>query len=776
MPQHPQEKNTAREQQNPAPELKPSEVDALLGGRHSDPFALLGPHPVRDGWSIRFFIPWAVEASIAIVSPSGPAGNTAVSQAAAKSVQPAHNLKIADAVKRRPEGFFEALWPSSQPAPPAPGSYKIQGRTHHGELFEMYDTYSFPYLLSEFDLYLMGEGRHYDTYEKLGAHLKTVQEVRGVNFAVWAPSARRVSVVGDFNHWDGRVNVMRARGSSGIWELFVPELPEGAIYKYEIIGADGDMLPLKADPYAFRAELRPSTGSIVSNLDTYQWNDTKWMKERPQKNWFESPVSIYEVHLGAWRRVPEENNRWLTYKELSDQLIPYVKNLGYSHIELLPIMEHPFDGSWGYQTLGYYAATSRYGSPADFMEFIDRCHNAGIGVLLDWTPAHFPRDGYGLAQFDGTHLYEHSDPRQGSQLDWGTLVYNYGRNEVRNYLISNALFWLDKYHIDGLRVDAVASMIYLDYSRKPGEWIPNKFGGRENLEAVDFLKRLNEITFERFPGILTIAEESTAWPSVSRPTYLGGLGFSMKWNMGWMNDTLKYFSANPIHRKYEHNKLTFSLIYAFTENFVLPFSHDEVVHGKNSLLHKMPGDMWQQFANLRLLYAYQYAHPGKKLLFMGEEFGQRQEFSEARSLDWHLLQWESHKGLQQLVGDLNKIYAAEPSLHEVDFDWPGFEWIDANDADNSIFCFARHGKKPHDLMVVILNATPVLRGQYRVGVPQPGFYAETLNTDSAVYGGSNVGNLGGVRTEPIPHMGRPHSLTLTVPPLAGLFLKWTPQP
>jgi 1,4-alpha-glucan branching enzyme len=766
LPQPPQEKSSVRLETSSLTDTKHhAEVDALLNGRHTDPFALLGPHPVPGGWAIRFFLPWAQDASIAIVSGGDGAG-----PAARKTI------KIADAVKLRPDGFFEALWPSNQSAPPAPGSYKIQGRNDRGENFEIYDTYSFPYFLSEFDLYLMGEGRHYDTYEKLGAHVKTVQEVQGVNFAVWAPSARRVSVVGDFNRWDGRVNVMRARGSSGIWELFVPELQDGAIYKYEIIGPNGEMLPLKADPYAFRAELRPATGSIVATLENYQWNDTKWLKERPQTNWFEAPISIYEVHLGGWRRVPEQNNRWLSYRELSDQLIPYVKNLGYSHIELLPIMEHPFDGSWGYQTLGYFAATSRYGTPAEFMEFIDRCHNAGIGVLLDWTPAHFPRDTYGLAQFDGTHLYEHSDPRQGAQLDWGTLVYNYGRNEVRNYLISNALFWLDKYHIDGLRVDAVASMIYLDYSRQPGEWVPNKYGGRENLEAVDFLKRLNEITFERFPGILTIAEESTAWPSVSRPTYLGGLGFSMKWNMGWMNDTLKYFSSDPVHRKYEHNKLTFSLIYAFTENFVLPFSHDEVVHGKNTLLHKMPGDMWQQFANLRLLYAYQYAHPGKKLLFMGEEFGQRQEFSEARSLDWHLLQYDSHQGLQQLIADLNRVYAAEPALHQVDFEWQGFEWIDANDADNSIFSFVRHGKKPEDLVVVILNATPVLRGNYRIGVPQPGFYAETLNTDSGVYGGSNVGNLGGVRTETVPHMGRPYSLVLTIPPLAGLFLKWTPEP
>ncbi|HXM96093.1 MAG TPA: 1,4-alpha-glucan branching protein GlgB [Candidatus Dormibacteraeota bacterium] len=737
-----------------------AEIDALLRGRHTDPFALLGPHPVADGWAIRFFLPWAAEASIVF---SGGADRAPVAA-----------VKVLNAVKLRPQGFFEAIWPSNQSSAPAPSSYKIQGRTHSGDPFETYDTYAFPYLLSEFDLYLMGEGQHYDTYEKLGAHVKTVEGIVGVHFAVWAPSAKRVSVVGDFNGWDGRVHPMRARGSSGIWELFVPELKEGAIYKYEIIGPNDVMLPLKADPYAFRAELRPNTGSIVTRLDTYPWADEYWMERRPQTNWLESPITVYEVHLGAWRRVPEEGNRWLTYHELADQLIPYVKELGYSHLELLPIMEHPFDGSWGYQTLGYYAVTSRYGTPAEFMEFVDRCHQAGVGVILDWTPAHFPRDTYGLAQFDGSYLYEHSDPRQGAHPDWGTLVYNYGRNEVRNYLISNALFWLDKYHIDGLRVDAVASMLYLDYSRKSGEWVPNKFGGRENLEGVDFLKRLNEVSFSRFPGILTIAEESTSWPAVSRPTYLGGLGFSMKWNMGWMNDTLRYFSADPVHRKYEHNKLTFSLIYSFTENFMLPFSHDEVVHGKNSLLHKMPGDMWQQFANLRLLYAYQYAHPGKKLLFMGEEFGQRQEFSEAHSLDWHLLQYDSHRGVQRLVTDLNKLYADEPALHQVDFDWPGFEWIDANDADNSIFSFARHGKRLEDMMVVILNATPVVRGNYRIGVPQPGFYSEVLNSDASIYGGSNVGNLGGLQSEAVPHMGRPNSLCLTVPPLAAIFLKWNP--
>src|SRR5229473_2345897 len=617
-------------------------IDALIIGRNSDPFALLGPHnietPSGHRWVIRAFHPGAISATVRFTD----------------------SRTTIEANKLRPEGFFEATLPETQQDRPAPASYRIQYRFASGATHEQYDTYAFPFVLSEFDLYLMGEGRHYDTYDKLGAHI--------------------VSVAGDFNQWDGRIHPMRARGSSGVWELFIPELGEGAIYKYEIIGPNGNLVPLKADPYAFRAEVRPQTGSIVADLDAYKWSDGQWMTQRSQTNWLEKPISIYEVHLGGWRRVLEENSRWLTYRELGDQLIPYVKDLGYSHIELLPIMEHPFDGSWGYQTIGYFAATSRYGSPADFMEFIDRCHNAGLGVLLDWTPAHFPRDTHGLAEFDGTHLYEHSDPRQGAHPDWGTLVYNYGRNEVQNYLISNALFWLDKYHIDGLRVDAVASMLYLDYSRKPGEWVPNQFGGRENLPAIAFLRRLNEVAYERFPGLLTIAEESTSWPSVSRPTYLGGLGFSLKWNMGWMNDTLTYFSTDPIHRRFHQNKLTFSLLYAFTENFVLPFSHDEVVHGKNSLLHKMPGDMWQQFANLRLLYGYQYGHPGKKLLFMGQEFAQRSEFSEARSLDWHLLQYDSHRGIQRLIADLNKLYAAEPALHEVDFDWHGFEWLDCNDA------------------------------------------------------------------------------------------------
>jgi 1,4-alpha-glucan branching enzyme len=738
-------------------------LESLIVARNSDPFAILGPHPLDTPqgrqWAIRFFQPRAVEAQLLLqkrFDGSTPAGPT----------------EILPMQKLRPEGFFSVTLPGISEFPSAPSSYRIRFTTEYGEVCESFDTYAFPFLLTEFDLYLMGEGRHYDAYEKMGAHLKTVDGVNGVHFAVWAPNARRVSVVGEFNRWDGRADAMRFRGSSGIWELFIPELSEGTIYKFEILGKEDVVLPLKADPYAFASELRPSNASVVARLDKHQWEDSQWMNQRARKNWLEFPISVYEVHLGSWRRVPEEHNRWLSYRELADQLIPYVKDLGYTHIELLPIMEHPYDGSWGYQTLGYFAATSRFGSPTDFMEFVDRCHQADLGVFLDWTPAHFPRDTHGLAYFDGTHLYEHEDPRQGTHPDWGTLVYNYGRNEVQNYLLSNALFWLDKYHIDGLRVDAVASMLYLDYSRKEGEWIPNQYGGRENLHAIDFFKRLNEVTYQRYPGILTIAEESTAWPSVTRPTYLGGLGFSLKWNMGWMNDSLQYFSKNPVHRRYEHNKLTFSMLYAFSENFILPFSHDEVVHGKNSLLHKMPGDMWQQFANLRLLFAYQYAHPGKKLLFMGQEFGQRHEWTESHSLQWHLLEYEPHRGVQCLIRDLNKMLASEPALHQVDFEWQGFEWLDANDSDNSVFSFVRRGKNPDDMILVVLNATPVVRYGYRIGVPRPGHFDEILNTDALLYGGSNVGNLGGMNTSEHTWMGRSSSLALTLPPLAAVFLKW----
>jgi len=627
-------------------------------------------------------------------------------------------------------------------------------------------------LLTDQDLHLFNEGTHYRIYNKLGAHLAAVGGQAGTYFAVWAPNATYISVTGNFNDWDTKSHPLYVRlDKSGIWEGFVADVGEGAIYKYEIRPMHSDLPILKSDPYGFYAELRPKTGSIVARLDHHRWGDADWLNRRANRDWLSAPISVYEINLGSWRRVVEEGSRWLTYAELADRLIPYVKEMGYTHVELMPVMEHPFDGSWGYQTVGYFAATSRYGTPQDFMYFVDRFHQAGIGVLLDWTPAHFPNDAHGLAQFDGTHLYEHADPRQGQHPDWGTLVFNYGRNEVQNFLISNAVFWLDKYHIDGLRVDAVASMLYLDYSRREGEWVPNEFGGRENLAAIAFLKRLNEVVYERHPGVLTIAEESTSWPMVSRPTYLGGLGFSFKWNMGWMNDTLSYFSLDPIHRKYNHNRMTFSMLYAFTENFMLPFSHDEVVHGKSSLINKMPGDLWQQFGNLRLLYGYMFAHPGKKLMFMGDEFAQRSEWDHDTSLEWHLLEYEYHRGVQTLVADLNAFYSREASLHEVDFDWHGFEWLDCNDADASVLSFLRRGKHHENFIVVVANCTPVMREDYRVGVPELGFYREAMNTDSERYGGTNVGNLGGVQAEITPWGNHPYSLNLRLPPLAAVYFK-----
>ena len=564
---------------------------------------------------------------------------------------------------------------------------------------------------------------------------------------------------------------MRSRGSSGIWEIFLPDLTEGTLYKFEILSRIGSHLGLKADPYAFAAEIRPNSASVVCDIDRYEWSDTGWMAARRSHDWLHSPMSIYEVHAGAWKRKTDEGDRWLTYREMAKELIPYVKQMGFTHIELMPIMEHPFDASWGYQTVGYYAVTSRFGTPADFMYFVDQCHQQGVGVILDWTPAHFPRDAHGLAFFDGSHLYEHEDPRMGAHPDWGTLVFNYGRHEVQNFLLSNALFWVDKYHIDGLRVDAVASMLYLDYSRRPGEWVPNAFGGRENLEAIAFLKRLNEVLHVRHPGALTIAEESTSWPAVSRPTYVGGLGFDLKWNMGWMNDTLRYMTFDPIHRQYHHNELTFSMLYAFHENFVLPLSHDEVVHGKRSLLEKMPGDDWQKFANLRLLFGYMYAHPGKKLLFMGSELGQRGEFWEAGTVDWALEKSPWHHGVQNLLGDLNRLHASEPALHEVDFEWSGFEWIEANDAAASVLSFLRRARKTEEFIIAICNFTPVVREEYRVGVPRPGYYREVLNTDSRHYEGSDVGNSGGVNAEPIPWNDRPYSIKLRLPPLAVMYFK-----
>jgi 1,4-alpha-glucan branching enzyme len=734
------------------------ELELLVRGRLSDPFEILGPHWRGPAGSrtlcVRVFRPGAVEA--------GVIWNVTGKHYAAKQIHPA--------------GLFEAVHPADvahrrEDETVAPTAYKLRVRFPGGAVVETFDPYAFPPLLTDYDLHLSGEGTHYLKYEKLGAHVRELEGVRGVHFGVWAPNAQRVSVVGDFNSWDGRVHPMRSRGASGIWEIFLPGLDEGTLYKFEILSRDANYLGLKSDPYGFAAEVRPNNASVVCDIDRYQWNDAAWLEARSARDWLHAPMSIYEVHAGAWRRKTEEGNRWLTYRELADELIPYVKRMGCTHIELMPIMEHPLDASWGYQTVGYFAVTSRFGSPADLMYFVDRCHQENLGVFLDWTPAHFPRDAHGLAFFDGTHLYEHADPRRGAHPDWGTLVFNYGRNEVQNYLTSNALFWVDKYHVDGLRVDAVASMLYLDYSRKPGEWIPNPFGGRENLEAIAFLKRLNEVLHTRHPGALTIAEESTSWPAVSRPTYLGGLGFDLKWNMGWMNDTLQYFKLDPLYRQHHHNELTFSMIYAFTENFILPLSHDEVVHGKRSLLEKMPGDNWQKFANLRLLFGYMHAHPGKKLLFMGAELAQRDEFSEVGSLEWPLENSAPHRGVQRLLADLNRLHTGERALHEVDFEWPGFEWIEPDDAAASILAFIRRGRNPEDFVVVVCNFTPVVREDYRVGVPDPGFYREILNTDSSHYEGTGTGNSGGVRADPVPWNNRPHSLKLRLPPLAAIYLK-----
>ncbi len=730
----------------PTSELE-RELDALARAEYGDPFHLLGPHIVQgDRVLVRTIQPYAASVSVAIEGRSFPA-------------ELVHS-----------GGIFEVLLPADYHHL-GPNDYHLSIGWDHGGVTQIVDPYAFPPLLSDFDLHLLGEGSHWQSYEKLGAHVREISGLQGVQFAVWAPNALRVSVVGDFNRWDGRVNSMRLRGNSGVWEIFIPELKEGMIYKYEIRSRLGELPFLKADPYAFEAELRPKSGSVVATLEGYGWNDDAWMKARGRREWLAAPVSIYEVHLGSWRRASEENNRWLSYREIADQLIPYVKQMGFTHIELLPVMEHPFDASWGYQTIGYFAATSRYGTPKDFMYLVDRCHQENIGVLLDWTPAHFPADAHGLAEFDGTHLYEHADPRQGRHPDWGTLVFNYGRSEVRGFLLSSALFWLDKYHIDGLRVDAVASMLYLDYSRRAGEWIPNEFGGRENLAAIAFLKRLNEVANERHPGVLMVAEESTAWPAVSRPTYLGGLGFTLKWNMGWMNDTLSYFAHEPIHRKYHHNRMTFSMLYAFTENFVLPLSHDEVVHGKRSLIDKMPGDLWLQFANLRLLFAYMWAHPGKKLLFMGGEFAQRSEWFHAVSLEWNLLQYPEHRGMQHLIADLNAIYRREPALHEVDFEWQGFQWIDCNDADASVLSFIRRARNAQESLVIVANFTPVARENYRVGVPEPGWYREIFNSDAHYYAGSNYGNGGGVMAEPVRWMGMEYSLPLRLPPLAAVYFK-----
>jgi 1,4-alpha-glucan branching enzyme len=714
-------------------------ISAITGGYHGAPFDVLGIHPIAGGMVARTFQPQAKSVSVIIGGESF------------------------EMEKIHPDGFFEFATKSHKDF----FNYQLQITLPDDNAYTIEDPYRFSPVLSEDDLFLFNEGNHFKLYEKFGAQLITHEGVAGVSFAVWAPNAERVSVIGDFNNWDGRRHPLRPRGASGVWEIFIPHLRAGDLYKYEIKTRYQGYVATKADPFGFGSEMRPGTSSVVCDLH-FDWHDEGWMRTRQVKQNLNSPISVYEVHLGSWRR--KEGNQFLNYHELADQLIGYVKEQGFTHIELLPITEHPFDGSWGYQSLGYFAPTSRFGSPADFAYFVDQAHHNGVGVIVDWVPAHFPKDGFGLSFFDGTHLYEHSDPRLGEHQDWGTLIFNFGRNEVSEYLLNSALFWLDKYHVDGLRVDAVASMLYLDYSRKAGEWLPNKFGGRENLEAVAFIKRFNELTHLNFPDVLTFAEESTAWTMVSRPTYIGGLGFDLKWNMGWMHDMLDYMSHEPIHRRYHHSSLTFSLLYAFTENFILPLSHDEVVHGKGALLAKMPGDMWQQFANLRALYAYMFAHPGKKLLFMGSEFGQWNEWNFDQPLDWMLLDFDTHRGLQKCVSDLNKLYVREAALHEIDFSWEGFQWIDFHDVDSSIVSFIRRSHNPADEIVVAVNLTPVPRYGYRVGVPQAGTWREIFNSDSSYYGGSNVGNVL-LPTDDKPWQGQNFSVMMTLPPLGVVYLK-----
>ncbi len=715
------------------------DIQSLARGEHGAPRKVLGPHKSGGNVIIRGFFPHAQR--VELLRPGA---------------KPAELDRLHEA------GVYGISFPGK--GIPA---YRFRV-SEDGREREIEDPYRFPLHITDFDAYLFGEGTHYRTYEKMGAHCTVVDGVAGVFFAVWAPNARRVSVAGEFNRWDGRCHPMTHRGHSGLWELFIPGLGVGDIYKYEILGNNGS-LALKSDPYGFAVEMRPKTASVVWNMHNYSWNDGDWMAARRERDAFREPISIYEVHLGSWRRNSQEGYRWLTYRELAAELVPYVVDMGYTHVEFMPLSEHPHDASWGYQTTGYFAATSRYGTPDDLKYLIDCLHQAGIGVIIDWVPGHFPKDAHGLALFDGTHLYEHADPRQSEQRDWGTLIFNYGRNEVRTFLLSNAIFWAEIYHIDGLRVDAVASMIYLDYSREKGDWIPNRYGGRENLEAVEFLKTFNTIIHAEYPGILTLAEESTAWPMVSRPVHQGGLGFGFKWNMGWMHDTLSYFSRDPIHRGHHQHEITFSLLYAFNENFVLPFSHDEVVHGKRSLLDKMPGDTWQRFANLRLLYAYMFAHPGKKLLFMGLEFAVGREWNENESLDWDLLQLDNHRGIRDLVKRLNHLHREFAALHEIDFSNEGFEWLEFRDSESSVLSFYRkdrHGR----ILVCIFNMTPVPRHGYRVGVPREGAYRELLNTDARSYNGSGQTNPGSMQTGAIHWNGQPCSLLLTLPPLGAVYL------
>ncbi|NJD07347.1 MAG: 1,4-alpha-glucan branching protein GlgB [Methylococcaceae bacterium] len=711
----------------------------IVQARHHDPFAVLGRHRSGDADIVRAMLPQAESVRL---GESGPA------------------------LDRIPgTDLFEGALPSNFQE----SHYRLSWTDKSGHQHSHIDPYTFPPQLGDFDIHLFGEGKHWHIYRKLGAHPHCVDGIEGILFATWAPNAERISVVGDFNGWDGRRHPMRVRGGSGVWELFIPELEPGTYYKFEIRNRQYGTILLKTDPYGQRFELRPNTASIVVPEDNYDWKDAEWVTQREHAQWLNTPLSVYEVHLGSWRR--DSEGSFLSYREIAEQLVDYVKEMGFTHIELLPITEHPFDASWGYQTTGYFAPTSRFGSPDDFRYLVDQCHQNGIGVILDWVPAHFPKDSFGLAHFDGTPLYEHEDPRLGEHRDWGTLIYNYGRNEVKNFLIGSAIFWIEEFHLDGLRVDAVASMLYLDYSRQPGDWIPNKYGGNENLEAIAFLRELNTVVHQQHPGVLVIAEESTAWPQVTRPTWTGGLGFSMKWNMGWMHDTLQYMSKDPIHRHYHHDQLTFGLLYAFTENFVLPFSHDEVVHGKGSLLQKMPGDEWRRFANLRLLYTLMFTYPGKKLLFMGCEFAQGGEWNHAQTLDWYVLQYPFHQGVKKLVSDLNRMYQETSALHRLDFDPKGFEWIDCHDAPQSVLSYLR--KDDDRFLLIVLNFTPIPRPHYRIGVPEAGVYEELFNSDSAYYGGSNTGN-GELHSEPREWMGRPHSINMTLPPLAGLVLALKP--
>ena len=722
--------------------LHPDAVAAVMAADHGDAFGVLGPHQVAPGtWEVRAVLPEAKAARLLTGGQTIPFERV------------------------HPDGFYVASVKSEgRPL------YEIEVEAWDGSSTRRHDPYGFGPSLEQSEIEGLRQIGSNLVYRVLGAHAGELDGIAGFRFAVWAPNARRVSVVGDFNDWDGRRHPMRLWLNGGVWELFVPGLKAGQNYKFEIRGPDGALLPLKADPVAFRGQHPPQTASVLQGLNEPEWHDNAWMDTRGEKDPRHAAMSVYEVHLGSWARVPGEGNRYLTYKELSERLIPYVKELGFTHIELLPITEYPFDGSWGYQPVSLFAPTSRFGTPDDFVAFVNAAHEAGIGVLLDWVPGHFPLDAHGLGLFDGTHLYEHADPRQGFHQDWGTYIYNFGRTEVSAFLTANARFWLEHYHLDGLRVDAVASMLYLDYSRRAGEWIPNQYGGNENLDAINFLRKTNEATYSHAPGTITVAEESTSWPGVSHPTYTGGLGFGFKWNMGWMHDTLKFMSEDPIHRRYHHHNLTFGLLYAFSENFVLPLSHDEVVHGKGSLLGKMPGDRWQKFANLRAYFGFMWGHPGKKLLFMGGEFGQEREWNHNQSLDWHLLDDPLHGGVKDLIRDLNHIYTSTPALYTRDVEPGGFQWLVADDSDNSVIAWARKGKAEGEVAIVVSNFTPVPREGYRVGVPAAGYYREAINSDAERYGGSNVGNMGGVQAQAEQSHGQPYSLSLTLPPLATLIL------